>query len=202
MTRIRSVLLASCLAAPLALAAGPALAQSPTGGRILSVPPGAVVLVLPAPSMTAMQAGGAAFSPDMPFARLIAQQETMMRRMLQDVDAMMAAPFPDPQQLIRAASQGDAPAMPGAGVVMTAISSASGSCSETITYAASNGGPPQVKVTRTGNACDALPVSGPFGISQTAAPSEPQPVPPPQGGHLWTIGNQPHPLAGPVPPRT
>ena len=128
-----------------------------------------------------------------------------MRRMMADMDSLMATPMPDPQQMIRSVMQGMPQAAPGSGIVMTSMSSGNGVCSETITYGyPANGGKPQVKVTRSGNGCGAATPSAPVGMMQ-AMPA-PQPVMPspaaPNHRRLWTIGDPPHPIATGTPPRT
>ncbi len=139
----RSALLATSL-----LLAAPAMAAQPEGGRYVYVPPGATIVLLPAASPTV--------PVDFPVARLVAQQQAMMQRMMADMDALMATPMPDPEQMIRSVMDGMPQTLPGSGVVLTQISSGAGTCSETIVYGPQGAnGQPQVKVTRTGNACGA-----------------------------------------------
>ena len=53
-------------------------------------------------------------------------------------------------------------------MVLTQISSGAGTCSETIVYGPQGvNGLPQVKVTRTGNACGAIISNGAIGVTQT-----------------------------------
>jgi hypothetical protein len=160
----RSALLATSL-----LLAAPVMAAQPEGGRYVFVPPDATILLLPvaAPTVPA----------DLPVARLVAQQQAMMQRMMADMDVLMATPMPDPELMMRSVMD-DAPfAMSGSGVVLTHISSGAGSCSETIVYGPQGAnGRQQVKVTRTGNACGAITLNGPIGVTLTAP--APQTVPP------------------------
>ena len=187
----RSALLAASL-----LVTGPAVAAPPDGGRYVWVPTGAAVVLVPAAPATPV---------DFPVARMMAQQEIMMRRMLADMDSLMATAIPDPEQTIRSVMQGMPRAAPGSGVVMTSISTGDGTCSQTITYGyPGQGGPPQVKVSSTGNACGALGAPGPVGATQVEP--QPRPVIPapatPRQGRLWTIGYPPHSAATSTPPHT
>lgn len=164
MTGTRSALLATSL-----LLAAPAIAAPPEGGRYVYVPPGATVILLPAatPSVPV----------DFPVARMIVQQQAMMQRMMADMDALIATPMPDPEQMIRSVMDGMPQTVPGSGVVLTQISSGTGTCSETIVYGPQGAdGQPQVKVTRTGNACGPITSNEPIGVTQTTP--VPQTVPP------------------------
>jgi hypothetical protein len=190
-------LLGACLALPLVCQIGTAAAAQPEG-RYVYVPPGATVVVLPAPDAPTMPSA-------FPVARIIAQQDGMIRRLMADMDAMMAMPFPDPQQMIRSVMAGMPQVAPGAGLIMTSVSSGNGSCSQTITYGpATNGAQPQVKVTQTGDACGAMTSSAPIDVTQTLPeprPATPDPVAP-RHGKIWTIGYPPHPVANATPPRS
>ena len=89
----------------------------------------------------------------------------------------MATPMPDPEQMIRSVMDGMPQTVPGSGVVLTQVSSGAGTCIETIVYGPHGAdGQPQVKVTRTGNACGAITSNGPIGVTQTAP--APQTAPP------------------------
>jgi hypothetical protein len=205
MTMVRGAVFGACLALPLMLQTGTAGAAQPDGGHYVYVPPGAMVVLLPGPGAVAMPNQGDAVTVDFPAARLIAQQETMMRRMMADMDAMMAMPMPDPRQIIRSVMQGMPQVGPGSGVVITSVSSGNGTCSQTITYGApGNDGQPVVKVTQSGNACGAIAPSGPIGMTQSVpTPQTVVPVPAvPNHDRLWTIGYPPHPIATGTPPRT
>lgn len=180
----RSALLAATL-----LLAAPAMAAQPEGGRYVYVPPGATILLLPAaaPSVPV----------DFPVARLVAQQQAMMQRMMADMDALMATPMPDPEQMIRSVMDGMPQSVPGSGVVLTQVSSGAGTCSETIMYGPQGAnGQPQVKVTRTGNACGPIATNGPIGVTQTMP--VPQTVPPATGtspqDRLWHVGYPARPV--------
>jgi hypothetical protein len=178
------------------LIAAPAVAAQPDGGRYVWVPAGATVMVLPA--ATAMPA-------EFPVAHMLAQQAAMMRRLSAEMDSLLATAMPDPEQMIRSVTQGIPQAAPGSGVVVTAISTGSGSCSQTITYGyTGDGGRPTVHVSSSGNARGAFGLSGPIGVMQ--ATPIPQPAVPttvaPHRERLWTVGDPPRPIAAPVPPRT
>ena len=93
-----------------------------------------------------------------------------MRRMSAEMDSLMATAMPDPEQMMRSVMQGVPQAAPGSGVVVTSISTGSGTCSQTITYGyPGTGGQPTVHVSSTGNACGVLGSSGPIGSNAAAA---------------------------------
>jgi hypothetical protein len=184
----RSALLAASL-----LVAAPAFAAQPDGGHYVWVPAGAAVMVVPAAPATRI---------DFPVARMIAQQEAMMQRMFADMDQLMVTAIPDPEQMVRSVMQGMPQAAPGSSVVVTSISTGNGTCSQTITYDyPRNGAQPQVKVSSTGNACDALRSSAPIEVTQPMpVPVVPQPATS-RHDRLWTIGYPPHPIRTDTPPR-
>jgi hypothetical protein len=116
-------------------------AQTPAsqqGGRMIEVPPGAVVLVLPAGAMAA---------PDFPFPDM-PSPVAMIRQM----DQMMA----DMQRgfATQEAAFGALPRTEGGvtSVVVTSVSNGHGTCTQRVTYAG-NGAPPVVQVSSTGDAC-------------------------------------------------
>jgi hypothetical protein len=197
-------LFGACLALPLIMGAGAAGAAQPDGGRYVYVPPGAMVVFLPLPGATVLPRQALTTPGDFPVTRIIAEQESMMRHMMADMDSLMAS-LPDPQEMIRSVMSGMPQAVPGSGVVMTSLSSENGTCSETITYGyLANGGQPRVHVSRTGNACGALMSTGPVGVTQTAPPLRqtlPGPVARPHE-RLWTVGYPPHPITTGTPPRS
>jgi len=181
----RSALLATGL-----LLAAPAMAAQPEGGRYVYIPAGATIVLLPAASPTV--------PVDLPVARLVAQQQAMMQRMMADMDALMATPMPDPEQMTRSVMDGMPQALPGSGVVLTQISSSAGMCSETIVYGPPGAdGQPQVKVTRTGNACGAVTANGPIGVTETTPPAPetalPATVTSPQD-RLWHVSYPARPV--------
>jgi hypothetical protein len=178
------------------LIAAPAVAAPPDGGHYVWVPAGASVVVLP--STPAMPV-------EFPVAHMLARQEAIMQRLSAEMDSLLATAMPDPEQMIRSVTQGIPQAGPGSGVVVTSISTGSGTCSQTITYGyPGNGGLPTVHVSSSGDACGALGPSGPIGVMQ--ATPIPQPVVPapaaPHRERLWTVGDPPRPIAAPLPPRT
>jgi hypothetical protein len=139
----------------------------------------------------------------MPFPPVFAQQDSMMRRMIADMDQLMSMPMPDPQQMIRSVMSGMPQVAPGSSVVMTSISTGNGTCSQTITYSdPGNGSAPVTKVSQSGDACGALHSSAPIGVTQTLpAPAAPQPVAP-RHDRLWSVGYPPHPVSTGTPPRS
>jgi hypothetical protein len=193
MTGTRSALLATSL-----LLAVPAMAAQTEGGRYVYVPPGATIVLLPAAAPRVPM--------DFPVARLIAQQQAMMQRMMADMDALMATPMPDPTQMIRSAMDGMPQTEPGSGVVLTQISSGTGTCSETIVFGPQGAnGQPQVKVTRTGNACGVTTSNEPIGVTQTtpAPQTAPPATAPSSQDRLWHINYPARPVTiHTVSPRT
>jgi len=188
----RAALMGACLALPLVALDGTAGAAQPDRGHYVYVPPGATVVIVSSAEAVAT-----------PFAPVFAQQDSLMRRMIADMDQLMSMPMPDPQQMIRSVMDGMPRVAPGSSVVMTSISSGNGTCSQTITYSyPGNGGAPVTKVSRNGNACGALGSSAPVGVSQPLpAPAAPQKVAP-QHDRLWSIGYPPQPLSTGTPPRS
>jgi hypothetical protein len=204
MIKGRVALLGACLALPLVFQPGAAGAAQPEGGRYVYVPPGAMVVFVPVPDAAPRSQQAMVAPMDFPVARMIAQQESVMRHMMANMDSLMAT-LPDPRQMIRSIMDGTPQAVPGSAVVMTSVSSGIGTCSETIAYGyPANDGRPRVKVSRTGNACGALMSSGPIGVTQTApVPRQTMPEPvAPSHGRLWTIGYPPHPITKGAPPRS
>ena len=178
------------------LAAGPAGAAQPESGHYVWVPNGATVVMLPAtPAMPI----------DVPVAQMIAQQQAMLHGMFADMDSLLAMPMPDPEQMIRSVMQGMPQAAPGSGVVLTQVSSGNGTCSETIIYGPPGAnGQPQVKVTRSGNACGSITKSGPLGVTQLTPaphPAAPATVTPPHE-RLWSVEYPARPVTVHTPPHT
>ena len=192
MIGMRSALLASGL-----LLGGPAaMAASPDGGHYVWIPNGSAVVVMPAQTVA---------PADYPVARMIAQQEAMMRRMFDDMDSLMAMALPSPEQMIRSAMQGMPQTPVGSSVVVTSITTPRGTCSQTITYGyPARGGEPVVNVSSNGDACGVVQSSGPLTITQPApGPRTVIPGPAtPRHQRLWTVGYPPHPIDGGTPPRT
>ena len=180
------------LAASLFVAA-PAMAAQPSGGQYIWVPAGDAVVVVPKVPARPI---------DFPVVDMFARQEAMMQQMMADMDTMMARPMPSPAQMIESVMQGMPQVAPGSSVVMTSISTGSGTCSQTITYSyPANGAQPIVKVASTGNACGVIQSTGPIQVTQPVP--APHPVAPQQQHErLWTIGYPPHPIATGTSPRT
>ena len=169
MSASRTALLGAVVSAALLAGAATGFAQAPsTGqqdGRVIMVPPGAVVLVLPAGSVPMMAPEGAFSFPLMPSpAAMIRQMDQQMDRMVADMQRGLA----EPDRAIEAALQG-MPASSGAvqGVVVTMISNGHGTCTQRITYTGSRAAP-VVRVASTGNGCGdvAVPGSAPVPAAQ------------------------------------
>ncbi len=199
----RNALLGACLALPLAAYGGSAIAGPPSGPQTITVPPGAVVLILPGTAgMTPPAISAARLPAGDPLLRMVAEQNAMMRNMMAQMNAAFAQPTwpftqPWPVQMdrtIQAAFGGLPTNVPGAGMVVTSFSGGLGVCSERMTYVyPANGTNPQVTVTRSGNACGALGVTGPRNVMQ-ATPAQPPEAPtaaPSHGPRLWTVSDPP-----------
>lgn len=191
MIATRSALLAASL-----FVAAPAMAASPSSsaGHYVWVPAGDAVMVVPKVPPRQVE---------FPVIDMFARQEAMMQRMMADMDTMMAMPLPSPDQMIRSVMQGIPQVPAGSGVVVTSISTPSGTCSQTITFGGpAQNGQPVVHVVSNGNACGVVHSSGPLTVTQTLP--APQRVVPPTPTHerLWTIGYPPHPITANSPPRT
>lgn len=214
MTTTRKALLGACLALPLAYA-GTALAAPPAGPRTITVPPGAVVLILPGAATTGTSpfTTPAAFpsgDPD-PLLQLVAQQDAMMQGMMAQMNAafaqtMFPSPmFPSMNGMIQAAMRGVPQAGQGAGMVFTSVSNGPGVCSERVVYSyPANGGKPRVTMTRSGNACGTPGTNGPLGVAQPVPHAGPQApsVAPSHGPRLWTVSNPPEPIVSTSTPRS
>lgn len=208
----RKTLLAACLALPVAGFAGAAHARPASAERIIKVPAGAVVIVLPdavpvvapqvaaMPAMPAMQGVG-------PMLRMVAEQDAMMQHMVRQMQALdrVAMALPTPAQVFQAAL-GGLPTMrpvPGTSVVTTMVSNGHGVCRETITYRRMpNSARPLVHVVRSGDSCGALHVTGPVGVNQMVpwvAPSHPQPAGVTRQPRLWSVGYPAHAIGATAP---
>jgi hypothetical protein len=179
MNTSRTALIGAIGSAALLASVGAGFAQSSPAqhGRVIAVPPGAVVLVLPAGS-----AADAAFAdvPGMAFPQMpspiamIRQMDQQMDQMMADMQRSVASPaWIDPNRMIDAAMQGmPQQTGPVAGVVVTSFSDGHGTCTQRVTYSG-NGAPPVVQISSTGNACASAGMP-------TATPTEstPRPVAP------------------------
>ena len=182
------------LAAGLLLGAPAAIAASPEGGHYVWVPDGAALVVVPAQTAAPELA-------DFPGARMIAQQQAMMRRMFADMDQLMATALPDPEQMIRSVMQGMPQGLAGSSVVVTSITTPGGTCSQTITYGFPNqGGQPVVNVS--GDGCGTIQSSGPLTVTQPMPGPQPVTLAAPRHERLWTVGYPPHRIVAGTPPRT
>ncbi len=164
MRRVTTV--AAAVAASLALAGGAvaAFAQGAAQqrGRMIEVPPGAVVIVLPgpqtAPWTTSRFNAGWGF-PELPGpSALIRQIDQQMDQMMAQMRQAFAAPawtapaWSSPDRMIQA-EFGQLP--PGASrVVVTSFSDGHNTCTRRIVYSG-GGAAPKVQVSDTGNACAA-----------------------------------------------
>jgi hypothetical protein len=199
----RNALLGACLALPLATYGEAALAGPPSGLQTITVPPGAVVLILPGASGMTLPPGvtsGALPAGD-PMLRLVAVQDALMRNMMAEMNAAFAQPMgPMPiDQMLRAAFGGLPTNAAGSGMEFTSMSDGPGVCSERVTYVyPANGAKPQVTMTRSGDGCGAFGVTGPRGVMQAmpiqppeAPPSSVAPAGPSHEPHLWTVSDPP-----------
>jgi hypothetical protein len=160
MSAPRSALIGAMASAALlaGTAAGFAQNSAPEGSRLIAVPPGAVVLVLPAGAVAGPAQDVAFPFPDMPppFA-MMRQMDQMMADMQHDFALQAAALRDAPEGALRQVGG------PVAGVVVTSFSDGHGTCTQRITYRG-DGSAPVVQVSSTGgNACAGagLPAGGP-----------------------------------------
>jgi hypothetical protein len=198
---LRNTLLGACLALPLATIAGHAQAAQPKGERVIYVPPGATVVILPGPGAVAAPNMVNAGAPEaMPMLQLIAQQQAAMQRMIADMNAMFP-PMPDPNALLRAAF-GPGGLVPDGLVNMSAMPLAGGHgvCSQRISIVdRGDGSAPIVTTSQSGDACGALGVGKPQSVNEIRPAT---PAMPPHGPKLLEIGYPPHPVWNGTPPRT
>jgi len=168
MTLFRLPRLAVAAAALLATG-GIASAASPNS-RIVEVPPGAVVLVLPAEAVPMMAPPGFGFDDAMPSpAALLTQVDQMMQQMFDT---------PSQDRLLEAAlrqMQAGAPMAGVSGMSITTVSNGNQSCTRQVIYGG-NGAAPRIDVRMTGNACGSsgMPAALP---DQTAPVPAAQPIP-------------------------
>ena len=204
MKTLRNTLLGACVALPLFAAAGHAQPVQTQGietqGRVIAVPPGAVVLILPGPGAVAMRTTPDAVAParmtvmqapvmqapvmQLPLMRLIAQQDAAMQHMIADLNAMFA-PIPNPAQLFGAAF--------GPGPMLT-LARGPGVCSESVSIVQRGNSAPVVTRTASGT-CGTAPAGRPESVRQLP----PAPTRAPHGPKVLEISYPPHPVA---PPRT
>ncbi|HEY3911718.1 MAG TPA: hypothetical protein VGM07_17790 [Stellaceae bacterium] len=170
-----------------------ATAAPDTGAQVCAAGPGApaaILVMLPGPGdmltadpqLWAAQGFDVVTPSPSQIYRIAADQQAAAARLIAEAQAMAEAPIwlVGPSPAVEAAMASMPPAGPGrvAGVVMTAAASGLHTCSETMTYAYSgNGAAPQVKVSKSGNAC---PPGAPFGIetNQGVMPMSPAPMAP------------------------
>jgi hypothetical protein len=196
MRSTRTALLGAVAAIAL-LGAGTAFAQSGANAetRVIQVPKGAVVLVLPpgtifpSAGMFGLPAQGPAVDAGFPFAampdaaRLIRQMNDQMNEMMSRMQRAFAAPaFTAPDRTIEAT-------LPAGGnvqsVVVTSFSDGHGTCTQRITYAG-NGAAPKVEVSSTGNAS-----CPPMHTAPVASPGSPT-------TQTWSVTYPAKPLTGQI----
>jgi hypothetical protein len=186
MKTLRNTLLGACLALPLLAATGQAQTIL-TQGRTITVPPGAVVVILPGPGTVAMPRRPVTAAPAaVPVMQLIAQQQAAMQRMMARMNAMFPPmpPMPDPAQMFRAAF--------GAGGPMPTLAGGPGVCSESISIVQRGNAAPVI--TRTASAACGTPAGNvPHSIDQM------RPVAPARGPKVLEVSNPPQTIAN-VPP--
>ncbi len=152
-------LCAGLLASPLIAKAAELLLVNSAGQPVAIVVP--MAQTMPMPSV-------------FPMADIFAEQDAMMRRMMNDIQTLQTAAFASPRGMIPAGMglNGINPG-PGSTLVMSSFSSGQGSCSRTISYEGQPGGAaPIVHVQQSGNACGALPVMNPRATVPVAEPEQ------------------------------
>jgi hypothetical protein len=206
MKPLRNTLLGACLALPLFAVTGQAQPAPPNGGRVIYVPPGVTVVILPGPGTLAAPNAANAAAPEAmsliaapeatPLMQMIAQQQAAMQRMIANMNAMFP-PMPDPNAMLRAAFGAGGPL----GVSIMPLAGGHGVCSQSISIVArGDGSAPIVKTSQSGDACGALGVSKPEGVDEVRP--IPPAVAPQQGPKVLEIGYPPHPMTTGTPPRT
>lgn len=153
---LRNALLGACLALPITAVGGHAqtIAQ---GGRAIELPPGAVVVILPAlatvnpPEVTATTTPAA-----LPVLRMIARQQAEMARMMAQMNVLLPAMplMPSPSQVLQTVF--------GAAGPILALANAPGMCSQSITIVQHGNGAPVI--TRTQSGCGSAPADHPATI--------------------------------------
>ena len=213
---VRNALLGACLALPLATYGASAIAAPPSGPQTITVPPGAVVLILPgAAGIAPPDATATALPADDPLLRMVVEQDAMMRNVMAEMNAAFAQrtwPFTQPiapmqlDRTIQAAFGGLPTSMPDAGMVFTSFSGGPGVCTERMTYVyPANGAKPQVTVTHSGDACGALGVTGGPNTVMQPVPAQPPEAPtaaPSHGPRLWTVSDPPQQITPSGAPRS
>jgi hypothetical protein len=198
MTTLRTALFGACMALPLLASAGQAQTVLPNGGRMVYVPPGAAVVILPAPGAVAAPAMVSAGAPEVtPMLQMIAQQQAAMQHMIADMNAMFP-PLPDPNAMLRAAFGAGGPF----NVSVVPLAGGHGVCSQSVSIVArGDGSAPIVHVSQAGDACGAVGAGKPQSVDQ---PRPEEPALPAHGPKVLEIGYPPHSVTPgtPRPPRT
>lgn len=147
----RKLLLGAGLALPVAEFVAAARAQAPQPERVIRVPAGSMVLVLPGTAAVAAPAAAPMpFGEDFPVMRMMAAQHAMVERMMQQMRVLdqLMLPLPDPAQAIRSAMDGVPRLAPGSSMVTTMVSDGRGACRQTITYRSAAGEKPVVHMAQ------------------------------------------------------
>lgn len=195
MMRTSKTRLLAAVAGLALLGAGTAFAQSApdTQTRVIQVPKGAVVLVLPpgtmfpGAAMPGMVTAGPAIDAGFPFATMpdaAAMVRQMDQMMVQMQHFFAQPPFAAPDRTIAAALRRAPFDGTMRSVVVTSFSNGQGSCTQSVTYAG-NGAAPKVEVRSTGDAA-----CGPLHAVPAAAPAAKTP-------HLWNVEYHGAPVAAP-----
>lgn len=138
--------------------AGTAIAAPSSRERVIEVPSGAVVLILPAPM--SIQAPIQAMLPPTPAEHMLDAGfpfPPTPGAIIREVNAMMAS---TQHMFDRSFAPLPAPGLGVSGVFITSFSNGHGTCTQQVTYAGDNS-PPVVKVSSAGDACARAGVSVP-----------------------------------------
>ncbi len=186
----RTALIGAVASAALIGTAAVAFAQTPSAeqGRVIQVPPGAVVLVLPAGSVPATAMPMGPFSAAMPFPDM--PSPGMMIRQIDQMFATMQHSFDVQAAALRSLVQSDGHlGGPVAGVVVTSFSDGHGTCTQRVVYRG-DGAAPVVQVSSTGgaDACHAAGLPTVTAAPQVQTPEHAAP-------HLINVRYQSHPAA-------
>ncbi len=178
-------------AAKLALCAGllgAPLAAAQAADLLLVTPAGQPIAVVQMPDQAAMIPAPI----DFPGIGLFAQQDAMIRRMMEDVQVLQNASAMGEPAMQEALMPGfPQQAAPGSMVVVSSFSNGRQSCSRTVTYQSQANGAPVMHVSQTGSACGAMPAGGSAAPLTVDAPQEvPQAAPQAAPRPLLPAGSQ------------
>jgi hypothetical protein len=156
---IRNALLGVALALPLFAAAGHAQTAIRENGRNITVPPGAVVMIIPGAGVSSVAPPAIKVMPQTTaILRMIDQQQIDVQHMLQQINTLLPPmmPMPNPTQLFRAAFGGEGP--------MLTMAGAPAVCSQSVTIVQSGNRAPVITHSESG--CNPVPSRQPADVRE------------------------------------